>query len=179
VEGLKMIDILHHISTDSAFFVTDKTAEKVSLQLPVFPAGVLQTAEGYSEFQARDNIVLLSMGIVIPLGFELWDVDLAPPAEAPIGLPEITLYYKSASLVNPDPFQRICMPFLNYELSLDKMYTIPATILTPYELLARISPVHEVRISMLSMPEALDEKTFYCPVFAKIEHTLPLQLRVI
>jgi len=171
-----MIDILSQSSDQAAFFTVNNALPYVSLQKPLFPnSGRLETAEGLCFFTRLDNYTLLSLGIVLPLSFELYDTIINPLIPPVIGLPEIAMYY-STPFNPPVAYQRIQIPFLNYEMNYGKTYMIPDVFAFDFFIHGIISPVHDLRISMLNIPAALNTLKFYCPVFVKIQHTIELKL---
>ena len=70
----EIIDILTHSINNAAFFTVDNTQPFVDVEYPEIPAVAheLQNANDAYEFQAGDNLTILSGGIALPEGFTWW-----------------------------------------------------------------------------------------------------------
>jgi hypothetical protein len=180
------IDVLSQTSAESAYFETNTAVEKVPL---TYGSGKMYDANYMPALFSKDHFILLSMGVVLPLGFELYNVDYQPPnGEPPTGLPIVGAYHNELpvielSMVNdgetPEAaniFQKLYLPFLNYELSIGKYFQVPNVVTAlKYNIYANFLNTSLVYISMLGVPEALNEKIFQVPIFIKILHTLNMQ----
>lgn len=168
---MEIIDVLATYSDESAQFQVDTGAEYVS---PTYPAGTnagrLTTAEGKTQIQKGDNIILLSAGFLLPLSYEFHQWQQA----AVEYLPYIYLGYRKDGTTsgNYEPTQ-IWLPYGNYEMNLGVYLEAPANVNTYYELFSPIV-VARARISMLNVPASEHEKIYILPVYWKILHTLPL-----
>lgn len=173
-EGI--IDVLQHFYTHSASFVADKDVDYVELSIPAGDQmGELITNSGVSVFQEGENFIILSIGCVMPLSFQFWNDDTYLRNGA-------QLWFNQVGTANTRTLPRmpsIWFPFESYEMSLGMFFNprnVEAPIETDFFLRAKFSEVdgNFARISMLNMPESLNEKTFYVPIFMKVLHTYDL-----
>jgi hypothetical protein len=173
----EIIDVLMQYD-DAAYEFTVNTAASY-VNLTQVNDGILSkvgTVSGIeNEFQERDNFVLLSIGVQLPLSFEFW-----PNDNNGFFGPFIDLYYKRISaapgVLNSFRPASVHVPFSNYEMSLGNFTIVPA-LGENFHLcfqLPRAVGGWIQRISMLNVPAELNELTFKAPVFAKIMHTLPM-----
>lgn len=173
------IDILMHQGDDAAFFTVDTAVGSVLLQPAVnaTPGGFarFQRADGNYSFQNGDNMLILSMGFVLPLGFEL-DESLDDTGD--MISPSIETRVEqtpSGAVITPLP--KMFMPLLNnYEISIGNWHEIPDVDPdTGFELWGHLPVVGDIlKISMVNVPADFDESIFHVPCFIKISHTLEI-----
>lgn len=174
---MAIIDILTQRDIEAPFFEVNIDAEGgyVPLQYDENYTGLLINGLFYSCFQYKDNFNILSAGIQLPLAFEFY------PNDAVNSSPLNWIFFKIRNLegaFSTLPDTALWLPFENNEINVGKYVDIPSFINTTFELSLNIlnPPAENVLISMLNVDESLNGKTFYCPLFCKIQHTLPLIL---
>jgi hypothetical protein len=178
-EGI--IEILQNVMTDGecAYFEADKDVDSVELSvLGGDASGILSNIAGHNVFQYGENYVVLSIGCILPLSFQFWDVDDSARTGFTFWVNE-----KGTTIKNlQSRLNHIWIPFGSYEMSLGMYfpghgYTDPL-IDDDFQLRARFFDKGDLgnfpHISMLNLPESLDEQKFYVPVFIKVLHTYPL-----
>jgi len=166
------IDVLAQAWNDAAKFSVNSGVPEVPVTIPALPAGKLLRADGLSIFTWKDNFILLSAGIAMPLGFELIFHDLAGTAHV---LPSITLFYQRISDNSVRAFDSpafLYTIFESYELNLGNFVEPPDAVNESYRLLFQLNA--NVKVSMLNVDPSLNEMEFTIPIFAKVLHTLPL-----
>lgn len=175
---MEIIDIIMQ-RNDNAFKFTVNTAVSY-VNLVKTNDGILERCSSNAgidgKFQWRDKFTLLSIGCRLPLGFEFYPNDNAGNYNGPF----IDLYFKKESaapgaLIYANP-PSIHLPFENYEMSCGIYYDVPP-LNEPFWLVPEFPSGgggYTQRISMLNVPAALNTLTFYCPIWAKVLHNLPL-----
>ena len=162
-----IIDIMSTKNLDSMYFTCVKADEKAIIYYKREENGALYNAFGYRDFSFLDHITILSIGIVMPLSFQLWPYDT---------LPEIL--FKSNHNEGSVEIERFFIPFENYELPIGKFQEFNSQVITgQYFLSANMLGIEEqnFQVSMINLPDQLDEHEFPIHIFAKIQHTLPLE----
>jgi len=162
-----LIDILAHEGTaDCPYFDVDLSVDRVQLQKATI--GILKDTTGQFKFQAKDNFIIISMGIRFPLGFEIEYEETS--ANATNCFTMFLSYYDNAK--RPLSPATIWFPWSNYEMSYGRYFDM-SIALTDFYLVSNIVDERPY-ISMLNIPVELDEKRYYTPIFWKVGHTLPL-----
>ena len=173
-----IIDTLIQYGTEAAKFTVNNAVDYVE---PVYDAPstkVLSIGGVFNRFTWRENLVLISIGLFLPLGFDLYpkkrNADNEPWPDY------IDLFWRRASsgvLFGWQP-SRYNLPSVNYELSIGATLNPPDSVGEDFNLVAIIPDTNDLegstRVSMLNVPDSLNGEVFSCPVFAKIGHTLIL-----
>lgn len=166
----EIIDILTQAGDASFKFTVDTAVNYVDVvKTNDGEMSVCKTSGATKYFQWKDNPILLSMGCILPLGFEFWENADAIPDQFP---PTVNIQFRgnpSGAIFFPTP-RIYCLPWPNYEISLGQFHDLP-TINEEFAIEMELSSSPAQRISMLNVPAALDEMTFYCPLFLKVMHT--------
>lgn len=173
------IDVLMHQGDMAATFTVDTALAEVPLA-PGIDANLgfslFENPVGLSIFQNGDNILVLSIGFVLPLGFELAE---SLTTGGKFFSPFITTraeQYPSGAIITalPDLF----MPLLNnYELSVGNWHDIQDV--TPddgFQIWGHLPVINTtiLKVSMVNVPVDFDESVFHVPAFIKVSHTLDL-----
>lgn len=143
---------------------------------------VLSIGGVFNTFQWKDNIQLLSVGVILPLGFDFFPGNKLVTFEPWPNY--IALEWRRASDGVIFPFQpnRYNLFAANYESSIGTFLEPPDDI-TPdadnpenFQLVAQMPKGGdtETRISMINAPASLDESVFAAPIYIKVGHTLPM-----
>lgn len=170
---MSIIDTLIQYGDQSATFVVNTGVDYVNIINPIGD-GILSIGGVFDKFQWKDNLNLLSICAVLPLGFEFYQsVRIAQGDFLP---DHINFKWRRVSdglLVEWQP-ARYNLPSANYEMNIGAFLEPPVVLNGSFNLVGLLpnSVNEKIRISMLNVPAALNEKTFACPVFAKVEHTL-------
>lgn len=163
---MELIDTLAHKESSSARFDVNTAAPFV--QLDSSPAGFMYTATGKSVFPSIDNYIILSIAFVLPLGFEIYN-----SVESVNGnlfqLPAVQRRTKAVGGGFSPIGENLLIPFANYELNLGIFQTGHFGTIG-YEMLFNFA--NDINISMVNVPEDLNEQRFYVPIWIKVLHTL-------
>lgn len=154
-------------------FTVDNTQEFVYIDY-LTENPYLFTASMEWIFRRGDNIQLLSYGVSLPLGFELYHTQLRSGVECPH-------YFHFYLLGMSGTKYQIYPGFLflplnsDYETAFGSFYDV-SHIQENFMLVAKFSGQldNRARVSMLNVPDSLNEKTFYVSIFAKVAHNLSL-----
>lgn len=166
----EIIDILSTFGDESQFFTVNTAVKFVTLTASPSGDGFLKTAEGKDTFQPGDNFILLSIGCLLPIGFEFYEWKAAVTTS----LPNIHLKRKvGAGLMSFWVPNTIWLPFGNYELNMGVFFEAPVDLLG-FKLASDLT-IAAARISMIGVPAALNTDEFRVPIFWKVLHTLAIQ----
>ncbi len=167
------LDVLQHNNDLNTAWFTVNTAVNF-VPLTIQPNGYLERADLKDTLQFKDPFIMLSVGAILPLGFEFYENDVVGDfrgVRIALGAEDIG----GGGGVALDP-SVIYLPFGNYELSMGNYVQVPAGItdVNGY----RISMVFDggvgQNISMVNVPAALNGAIFHVPLFMKILHTLDM-----
>lgn len=173
----EIIDILATHGDEAPTFIVDTAQKYVSLTQPVSGLdGVLGTSARETKFYNGDNLILLSIGCMLPIGFEFYEFFSGAPDNQGRVLPEIFLNYRKdgAGSVTFDP-RRIWLPYGNYELNTGVFLTAPTDAVDYWEIICRMN-WDNCRISMVNVPAVLQGDTFSVQIYWKVLHTLALRV---
>lgn len=171
---MSIIDTLTHWKTEGFSFTVNTAVNFVNI-VSNGGSGILGITEIIRNFDWKDNVNLLSLGVFLPLGFEFW------PNEDGGNIPiphYVNLAWRRASdgaIENfiPGVYN---LPRENYELSLGAFLKPTDTFGSKFQLVGNlpISGAVIQRVSMINTPAALNGKHFGVGFLAKVEHTLPM-----
>jgi len=140
------------------------------------PFGILYDSLGNGYFAKGDNFILLSFGIRFPLGFEVEYEDTNASGNTGNCI-SLQLKYKPEAVVStPLVPGSVWLPFSNYEMNYGTFFDMSARFVADnnFQLESNILD-DKVFVSMLNVSAELDEKVYYCPIFWKVGHTLPME----
>jgi hypothetical protein len=171
----EIIDILSQYDDDSFKFTVNLAVDFV----PVVKTndGTMSKAKtaGVTKlFQFADHPILLSMGCILPLGFEFYEnltggtIDFYAPTVS------ILLRGSPSGAISAPDVRNYTLPFPNYEMSLGqyiKVTEISPPVTEEFSIELELSSTPAQRISMINVPAALDGEEFHCPLFLKVLHT--------
>jgi hypothetical protein len=164
----RKVQILSQKESSASFTVnTGVGIESVDL---IANGGVLINGDNKSIFPNGDGIGLLSIGYKLPLSFEFYRTSSNTDF---LSLIEVNLIEDATNTIIL-PIDKIFLPFENYEMSLGVFYKDSAFTGRNYRLYASFPTTPRPQISMFGVDTKLNGKTFYCPIFIKLEHTLSL-----
>lgn len=173
-----IVDTLIQYGSEAAKFTVNNAVDYV---LPTYDVGsskILSIGGVFNKFTWKESIVLISIGLFLPLGFDLYPKNRNSDGE--LWPDYIDLFWRRAStgfLVGWQP-SRYNLPSVNYEISIGATLNPPDSVGEDFNLVAIVPDstdlVGNTRISMLNVPDSLNGKVFSCPVFAKVGHTLIL-----
>ncbi len=168
----ELIDILmHSADSDTPYFTVNTGVSNVSMSLPA--EGLLKAANTLDVLQATDHFQILSLGAVLPLGFEFWENDNAGDFRGV----NIHLDYKLTTggpLTPLDP-QAVWLPYGNFEFNLGNYVKFNTLLVDEdFRLYLNFESVVGQKVSMIGVDDALNTLEFRVPLFMKILHTLPL-----
>jgi hypothetical protein len=176
------VDILMQSRACRAYFDVDTGVPSVPLTYDIDPfmkhldlAEPILDQSGFWCFQPGDNLEILSLGVSLPLSFELINETNGKSNSLGLG------YILPVSMNHDQTKQyNMFLPFANYEIALGSFLSM----VYPNELFALsldlagmydIMPANRPQISMLNIPSALNENRYYVSTFIKVRHTLDLQ----
>lgn len=162
-----LIEVLSQRPEESGIFTVDLAADSVEITIPN-PGGELRSPDELN-FQYGDNLLLLSVGLYLPLSFELWPL----PENNPV---EFNIYTTRVSDDQTFPFDDLFSfhyPFINYELSMNKFLKMPDDM-NASGWRVNLQFNSGVFVSMLGVDASLDTLEFRAIAFAKVLHTLPM-----
>jgi hypothetical protein len=145
----------------------------------------LFNANKQSLFQRLDHVTLLSLGLVMPLNFQLYPYSDDAVNNFFSVCPNISLRTVAGDpgMTETEIFS-YWLPFADYELSINEFRELSTSYITAsFQLRALLTinldpqanpPFYTPRVSMLNVPAALDGLKFRVPVFAKIQHNLTM-----
>lgn len=121
---------------------------------------------GHSCFQQYDNFHLIALGISLPMSFEIWS------NKCKLRL----YYYDDESTPVPLPglgYDAIILPFANFEIPIDLMFSPKDLGMSaPRRLGAQVVEMDDspLMISMVGVPDVLNEQVLEVAVFCKVGH---------
>jgi len=162
-------------------FTVDNTQPVVALSIDVpsyTGARALRVpSSGEVFFVAGDGLNLLSVGICLPQNYVFATGVTNGGAVLPLSrqLPDIELRAKNVFNEENIVF-RGAFPFCNYEMAIgqDFFYGSNDAVGGKYYVEANILNIDKCGISMLNVPDSENGKIYYCPIFAKVSHTLAM-----
>ncbi len=164
---MAIIDLMQHDFVNAASFTVDTTGPD-SVSIVPIAAPVLSDYNGNSAIPGGDNFTILSMGYVLPRGYEAFQ-NAAGNMSA-----HATMIVKPATdpalPLEPGP-AGVLIPFGNYELSLGITQDVTLITAEAYELQFKLEGL---KVSMLNVPVSENGKVYKVPLFAKIAHTLKI-----
>jgi|SRR5271157_7576 len=172
--------LIEYLTADKTFsFTVDTSKDSVIAQASPSQC-ILKNGNGKSIFQAGDGFILKSYGIMLPENFTFF-------MQTGTGLPILVLWGRALAI---PPFDFDLPIFAgnvfgsaqniieeNRELEVDGFCNYSdfksniAPIVSNYSLYSNFGAV----ISMLNVPAAANNKSYYAVPFVKIAHNLPLQ----
>ena len=185
---MAIIETLTFKRNQSPYFVVDNTKLSVPLILPSEANLYMINASGNGNFEAGDNFNLLSIGVKVPLSFEFTGADAIVSPATPQKAEVMPLKLQGFWGTNFEYVDRLnggqlLIPFENYEMSYNNFFDDPSRWKTHFRLFlwpskfaeySQENPESPPNISMLTVPDSLNGKTFYITIFCKIEHTYPI-----
>jgi len=167
-----IIDILDVEQDDCPSFVVDNTQDYIEAAHSASgDAGYLKSAfnTGTGPFKQGDNITILSFGVRIPYGFEMYN----EPSSASSGESYLTwdIKEKTSGTVHSLSPGATKLEFLNYEMSYGRFFDVSDSA-EDFWLVTKLNNASRpLRISMLNVPDSLNGVTIYVRPFAKVSHT--------
>ncbi len=163
-----IVDILFVPQDDAMSFEVDLAVPFVTATNFVGADGLMEVGAGDLDFQQGDNLKILSFGVNVPYGFELYhdQVTLNDPKLF------LRLWNNTTMVSFPLRPPELWFPFFNYEMSYGR-FVETDLLLNNFKLKIRPDPIN---ISMLNIPAALDGETIYIVPWVKVAHTLELVL---
>ena len=169
---MELIEVLAQKGDNVASFLVNNGTSYVNLVVPNGEQdGLFERPDGGKRFTFQDNIVILSIGCELPLGFEFYDNIIGGDFQLPsVGLKYIkNIDGLSTPIKTPSSFW---LPFGNYEMNLGIYNEIVDTVGLFFWIKGFFNANY--RISMVNVPDSLNGETFYVPLFLKILHTIEL-----
>lgn len=174
---MSIVDMLSQQEGQVASFTVDTAQEKV----PLVNAdnGELRNPQ-FINFASYDNLTLLSVTYVLPLSFEMYNAAQAVNGQEfrPYLIDINWVDVQSDNVIVPDELPYLYIPFANYEMSVNKFMKVPTdTIASAGFRLAmtfRDDNDYQNYVSMYNVDEAFQGFNFKVPIYAKVEHTLPM-----
>lgn len=146
----------------AAYFTVDTNAFNVPLVLPN-NYGLLKAGDDSSFIPAGNNINLISMGIIMPIGFNIF-----PASDNTYFYQKIELYWFPRNETKYFSNEYI-MPWTDYEMNINQFLPFGNNQSKDYQLYANFNIDNMPKISMLGVPKELDEMVFNVPIFVKIQ----------
>ncbi len=172
-EGNGLIDLIMNIGDNETWaFTVNNLVTNVSMVAPAND-GLCSRADFRELFTATDHFQILSLGCVLPVGFQFWENDLAGsyrPAK-------LTLNAKigGGGLTAIEP-SSLWLPYENYELNLGSYNNLNSSVfLNSFSLHCSFDTGQGQKISMIGVPDDLNGIEFRCPLYMKVFHTLPME----
>lgn len=179
-----MIDVLTPKIEDCPWFLVDNTL----LQVPVNQGNVnpvaFKNGIGSSVFAKGDTCQIVSTGLFlpfsftfgeIPAGFPVWCTQLYfardPAWGTPIGIPHM------ADNTNG----QLLIPYPNYELFIDVPHQIifnNADQRHEFQFQLQIVPGQNPQISMVNVPDSMNDITYHVIPWIKVLHNFPMEERL-
>lgn len=178
-----IIDLLTTQDKDNLKFTVDTNELSVPLVYPdplPSEAGLLYDARQGTLFRRLDHITLLSIGLLLPLNFQLYYYSDDGEPHFWNGLPRVVFYAREAISGNEEEISTFVLPFSDYELSMnlfkefyehviEESFQLKALVLQAWNGDLNFSIP---RVSMVNCPAALNGLTFSVPIFAKVMHNI-------
>jgi len=171
-----IISTLSNWGDHAATFTVNLAVAHVDIT-PAIGTGLLSLSKFQNVLDWKDNFNLLSIGIILPNGFEFYENedsvtnDFFPP------FVDLKYIRDTDSVVFPINPARITLPSGNYELSINQFFEVNKDIKNAFSIIGRLADTAPKiqKISMINVPADLDGETFHIPIYAKIEHTNDFQ----
>ncbi len=166
----ELIDVLQPDLAVSPSFVVDINQPYVNIAydsgIDPKQKGQLKKADGRLKFQKGENFQVLSIGIVIPLSFQIYLVDEMPSIS-------MSYYAVDGSEYGTLPHMyKTFMPFSNYEFSLGVYEDTMHNVTQKDFYLGAV--INDLKVSMIGVPTQLHNEKFSITVFLKIFHSRAL-----
>ena len=162
---MAIIDILKVPDSECPTITVDNTQDYIDATYPGAANGDCNVPYSIGVFHQGDNFTILSFGIILPLGFELWHTqqdDFAPSVE--IGVRKVDTFY--VPLFPPELY----IIFSNYEMALGRFYDVSGV---DQDFKLNLT-TNNLRVSMSGVPDSLNGQVIPISSFAKVEHTQEL-----
>lgn len=160
------IDIMANKGIQQPYFVSDNTAAYKPLLARNGYTGLVQNAYNSTMFTKIDHFTILSIGLSLPLGYQLFNMPNDEPLKVELSTREvisgdehlIDIYY---------------VPFDSYELSINKFYDLGTSYSGNFELLLKIVETDGIlsNVSCINAPAILQNLEISAFMFCKIMHT--------
>ncbi len=171
-EGHGLIDLIMNVGDNETWaFTVNNLVTNIAMVAPAND-GVLSRADFIELFQATDHFRILSLGCLLPLGFQFYENDVAGSYRPP----KLTLNAKigGGGLTAIEP-STIWLPYENYELNLGSYNNLnPSVFSSTFSLHLSFDTGQGQKVSMIGVPDDLNGIEFRCPLYMKVEHTLPM-----
>jgi len=171
-----IVDTLIQYGDEAATFTVDNTVNSVELSYPAGSTKVLSIGGVFNTFKWKESLTLLSIGAFLPLGFEFYPVKRLTTSD---NWPNyVSLKWRNSVtgvLTTWEP-NRYNLPSGNYELNIGAYLEPPDTVGGDFQLTAELPFETSIKtlVSMIGVPDSLNDEVFSVPIFAKIGHTLKL-----
>lgn len=171
-----IVDMMIQYGDEAATFTVNTAVDNVVVTTEAAD-GVLSLAGNFTKFAWKDSFNILSIGVLLPFGFEFYEYDNSVSSKYRPPYVDMELLKGS----DKSPFgiipSRVNLPFENYEMNLGAFIVPQDAIGESFHFAAHLpSTGNEIlKISMVNVPAVFNAKVFHCPIFAKIEHTLILE----
>lgn len=169
-----IIETLTNVQNANTF-----TVDNSQPSVPIVTGGGTLTAElsnvlGNVQFAPGDNFEILSIGIALPLQFQLYDTEINSISAQFI--PSILLQvFNGATVPLPGLNNgQISIPFANYEYSIGQFINVQTLGMNPFWLLGKFNSLVTSTVNMSNVPNSLNGQTFSANIFIKIQHNFPL-----
>ena len=182
---MSIIDVLTFKRSSTPYFTVNTSVASVEIVLPSSPLDTkvpMINSYGQAKFSRGDNFNLISLGLKLPLSFELVGEDALggnPERMDMMCLSMVANVYGSGMFPVEHSLGsgQIIVPYENYELSINSFFNDPSVAFSgDFELVLWPHPytysgtAQNPKVSMLNVPSSLNGKKFYMSIFAKIEH---------
>lgn len=175
---MSIIDTLVQYGDEAAKFTVNTAVSYVNVVNPVPPGsnGVLSIGGVFNTFQWKDKINLLSFAVLLPLGFEFFPNDRTIEGDPWPNYVDFFWRRVADGGITTWVPSRYNLISENYEMSLGAYLEPPDIVISDFNLVALLPQSLNIttRISMINVPSSLNEFVFACPIFVKVEHTLPM-----
>jgi hypothetical protein len=164
-DTMEILDVLSHYDDRALQFTVNTAVPFVQASQPVILlAGVMSDKEGKYYFPAGDNFQIISLGFVLPMGFEIYKTEkIGTGIEEPPALSVFAI--NRLNVIIPISPESVYVPFANYELNFGTFYSG-----INQDVRIEMTVISDLFVSMVGVPAALNGETFKMPVFAKVLH---------
>ena len=167
---MNIVSVLAHRQDYAYSFTVDVSQDSVGLSSSE-PIHYMFNGEDKRKFPAGDSINLLSMGAILPRGYEFYELKNGTDKFV---LPTVSLRVRLETGVDLliAPIKQN-LPFGDYEISINTFLSANTLSETEFNLAFEFDtslPLPE--ISMLNVPVSEDGKVYHVSLFAKIQHNL-------
>ncbi len=170
--GSPIIDIIMNSTDDETWkFTVDVGVTHVAMTQP-FRDGLLQRADFRTHFRAADHFQILSVGCVLQLGFQFWENSLIGDFRPPKLVLNAKIGGGGLTAIEPST---MWLPYENYEMNLGSYNNLNTTVFNDtFSLHCSFDTGQGQNVSMVGVPDELDEMEFRCPIYMKVLHTIPM-----